>query len=324
MKRKKILFILLPILFAFILGSSFLIFSKKDDIIDDSMTNQEHQEQTRRKIYLLSNDNIIVPVTVSFDKKQGLAEELYYVVSLLKEDSNIHSDLKGVINKNTSITELVLKDKSITVGFSKEFLDYTVNNELRIIESIVWTLSQYDEIDCVNIKVDGELLTKMPLGKTPLPKDMNKDIGINNHVFPGMLAAKRVVTYYVKKIGNNEFYVPVSNNLNEDSVSVFLELSKAKTPIIYGLKVSKYLRETEIVSITENDNIIEFELTTSCLIEENLVDYDVFHALQVSISSYKEDSVVSITINGDTLMVDGMQDNESIPVSDVLYNEIVL
>lgn len=321
--KKKILLILFPILIALILGSSFLFFSNKEGLVDSSTIKHE-DNLTRRKIYLLSEDNMVVPVTVSFTKKEGLADEIYYVVSLLKEDNNIHDNLKGVINKDTSITELSIQNKVITVGFSKEFMDYDSKKELRIVEAIVWTLSQYSEIDAVNIKVEGEILTKMPLGKTPLPKDMTKDIGINNHVFPGVLSSKRVVTYYVKTIGNGEMYVPVSNNLKEDSLSVFFDLSKQNAPLIYGLKVLKYLDDLEIKSIQEKEDTIEFNLTTSCLIEEDLVDYDVYYALQVAISSYKEDYKVSINVEGDVLPVDGVNQENDILVSDVIYNEIMI
>ena len=164
----------------------------------------------------------------------------------------------------------------------------------------------------------------MPLGKTPLPKDMSKDIGINNHIFPSVLNKKRVVTYYVKTVGDKEMYVPVSNNIDEDAVSVFLELSKTKTPLLYGLKVSSHLNEIEVVSINEMEEEIEFCLTTSCLIEEDLVDYDVYHSLQVAISSYKEDCSISISVDGNVLRVDGIQNEESIIVSEVLFNEIII
>lgn len=322
MKKRKILFKLLPIVLTLVIAAGFIVFRNKDDLVDDPTIKEEQEDLVKRKLYLLSNDNMIVPVTISFEPKQGLADELYYVVSLLKEDNKINNNFKGVINKDTSITELIIKDKVLTVGFSKEFLNYKVENELRIIESIVWTLSQYDEINAININVDGKLLTKMPLGKTPLPKDMSKDIGINNHIFPSLLNAKRVVTYYTKTFGDQEMFVPVSNNLKEDSISVFLDLSKQKVPTIYGLKPVSDLLDTEIISINENENEIKFELTASCLIEEDLVDYDVYHALQVALSSYKEDCTISIFVEGNELMVDGIIDENEIKVNGVIYNEI--
>ncbi|MBQ9730948.1 MAG: GerMN domain-containing protein [Bacilli bacterium] len=322
MKRRKILFKLLPIVLTLVIAAGFIVFRNNDPTVDDPTIKEENEDFVKRKLYLLSNDNMIVPVTISFEKKAGLADELYYVISLLKEDSKINDNLKGVINKDASITELTIQNKVLTIGFSKEFLNYSIKNELRIIESLVWTMSQYDEIDAININVDGKLLTKMPLGKTPLPKDMTKDIGINNHIFPGLLNAKRVVTYYTKTIGEQEMFVPVSNNLMEDTVSVFLDLSMQKVPVIYGLKPLDDLKNAEIVSVNEDEQNISFELTTSCLIEEDLVDYDVYYSLQVALSSYKEDCTISITIEGEELKVDGLLDEDEQKISSVIYNEI--
>jgi len=327
LRKNKIILKLLPIVLAIVIAAGFLVFKNSNPTNDDPILKEEENvtNLVKRKVYLLSNDNIVVPVTVSFEPKTSLADELYYVVSLLREDSDaVNKNFKGVINKDASITELIIQDGVITVGFSKEFLDYPVENELRIVESIVWTLVQYNDVNAVNINVDGKLLTKMPLGKTPLPKNITKDIGINNHIFPTLLNTKRVVTYYTKQIDGKEMFVPVSNNLKEDSISVFLELSTKRAPTLSGLKVSSYLKDTEILDVFVENNNIAFELTTSCLIEEDLVDYDVYHALQVALSSYKEDHTISINVEGETLAVDGLVEEEIITVNNVVYNEIVL
>ena len=322
MKKKRILLKLLPIVLTILVAVGVIVFKDFNNLNENPTIKEEQDDLVRRKVYLLSNDGIVVPVTVSFEKKQGLADELYYVITLLKEDNNLNKNLKGVINKDTSITELIIQDKVLTVGFSKEFTNYKQKDELRIVEAIVWTLSQYDEIKAVNIKVDGKLLTKMPLGKTPLPKDMTKDIGINNHVFPGLLNAKRVVTYYQKTIGDEVMFVPVSNNLFEDEISVFLELSLNKLPVIYGLTPIEELKNTEIISVMESENDIKIELTTSCLIEEDLVDYDVFCALSIALSSYKMDSTISIIVEGEELKVDGLINEEEEKINNIIYNEI--
>lgn len=322
MKKKRLLFKLLPIVLTILVAVGVIVFKDFNNINENPTIKEEQDDLVRRKVYLLSNDGLVVPVTVSFEKKQGLADELYYLITLLKEDNNLDKNLNGVINKDTSITELIIQDKVLTVGFSKEFTNYKQKNELRIVEALVWTLSQYDEVNAVNIKVDGKLLTKMPLGKTPLPKDMTKDIGINNHVFPGLLSAKRVVTYYQKTIGEQVMFVPVSNNLFEDDISVFLELSLKKTPVIYGLSPLKELKNADVVSVNEIENDIQIELTTSCLIEEDLVDYDVFYALSVALSSYKVDSTISILVEGEELKVDGLTLEEDIKISNIVYNEI--
>lgn len=325
MRKRKILFKLLPIFITITLALGLIVFKTVSNPFENPTIKEEVENTSvvKRKIYLLSNDNLVVPVTVSFEKKVGLADELYYMVSLLKEDSNLNSSLKGVINKDASITELIIQDGVLTVGFSKEFLDYPVKSELRIVEAIVWTLSQYDEVKAVNINVDGKLLTKMPLGKTPLPKDMSKDIGINNHVFPSLLNAKRVVTYYTKLIDGEMMYVPISNNIEEDSLSVFFEASKKRTPFMYGLSVSKYINDLEILNLNEKENTIEIELTTSCLIEEDLVDYEVYEAFCVALSSYKEDYTVSILVEDEILPINGINEEVS-QISNIIYNEIEL
>lgn len=325
-KYRKLLIVSISILFV-VVSALFLIFKPNDNTqINDATININKEENlVKRKLYLLTNDNFVVPVTISMSKKDSLADELYYVVSLLREDSKaIKGSFKGILNKDTSITELTIKDQILTLGFSKEFNDYEKENELRIVEALVWTMSQYEEINAINIKVEDELLTRMPLGKTPLPSTLTKDFGINNHIFPTMLNKERAVVYYSKVIDDQEFYVPVSNNIEIDSISVFFELSKKNVPLITGLNVIKELKDLEVVNITSSEEKVNFELTSSSLLEENLIDYELYSILQVALSSFVENVKISIQVEGEEVKVDGINDENEMLVSNLVYNEIFL
>ena len=169
-KYRKLIAVIVPA-FAILVVALFFVFkTENNNPLNDATININKEENmVKRKLYLLTNDNLVVPVTVSFEKKDSFADELYYVVSLLREDSKaIKGSFKGVLNKDVSILELNVENKVLTLGFSKEFNNYEKECELRIVESLVWTMSQYDEIDILNIKVDGQLLTKMPFSAVSL------------------------------------------------------------------------------------------------------------------------------------------------------------
>ncbi len=329
MKNKKInfkvLFIVLGVVVLLGGGLTFLLTKNKapthiDEVIVD--VNKD-DNLVKRKVYVLSNDNMVVPLTVSYDKKDSLADELYYLTSLLRVDNGvIKGSYKGVLPKDTSILSLSIQDKILTLGLSKEFYNYDVKNEIRIIEALVWTYSQFDEIDALELKIENELLTKMPLGKTPLPNKLTKEFGINNHIFPSDVTTNRVVTYYSKSIDGIEVFVPVSNNIEEEDISVFLELSKSKAPLYTGLYVNEVFKSIDVVNANITENDILLELTSSCLLEENLVSKEIYEVLQVMLSSYNEDLVVSILVEGEIVAVEGQIEEEIIKVSDVIYNEI--
>ena len=48
-----------------------------------------------------------------------------------------------------------------------------------MIESIIYTLTSIDGIDKVIIKVEGEVLNKLPNSKTNIPTVLDKSYGIN-------------------------------------------------------------------------------------------------------------------------------------------------
>ena len=86
----KIVMIALPIL-AIALGTGLGVITNsfKDPI---SSIVHVNQDVIKRKIYLISEDDFTIPVTVSLDKKDNIYEEMLDVINLLKVSSNASNE----------------------------------------------------------------------------------------------------------------------------------------------------------------------------------------------------------------------------------------
>ena len=77
----------------------------------DVVVNKENM--VYRRIYLISNKDLVVPLSVSFEKKADSSrDELVYVTTLLREGSPvIKGNLRAVLHKDVKINKLKLRIK---------------------------------------------------------------------------------------------------------------------------------------------------------------------------------------------------------------------
>ena len=72
-----------------------------------------------------------------------------------------------------------LDNKLLKLDFSKELLNINKENEEKLIESLIYSLTELEEIDNIMIFIDGQILTKLPNSNKNLPLLLNRNYGIN-------------------------------------------------------------------------------------------------------------------------------------------------
>lgn len=294
--------------------------------------NEEIEDEglTKRQVYTISKDNLVVPLTVGFEPKEELINEITFLSSLLNNDSSlVKGDYVGVLPKNTDLKEVTLEEKILTLNYTETFVNYESNKENRILEAITWTFTQYEEVDSVVLAVEDEVLTHMPVANLPLPSKLNRSIGINNHLFnTGLSNQKTVNIYYQKEINNKATYVPVTVNVTKDTSKgkeIMQGLAKI-LPVSSVVKKANLLGNNDIIAITdpdENKNV-NLNLGVSSLVDEVTVDNKIFDYVVMTLLANQVDlETVSVIINDEVVNVDGYQ-NTAVAVSGIVYNTFKL
>ena len=324
---KRILAISLPIL---VVGASITTYLVKTNNNDTPVINNNViTNGVKRQVYLINKNNLLTPLTVVIEKKDIVIDELKELVSLLKEDSNLKNDnFNKVLNKECDIKNITLEDSTVTLNFNESFNNYDAKNEKRIVESLVWTCLQYDEITNVKLQVEDKDLTYMPLNNTPLPSLLNKDIGINSHLCIGDTTKETVNVFYETTIEDEKYYVPVSIKV-DDLDNNHEEIIKGMTyslPLYTNLKVPSLVNRIEVLKYNEIDdnNNLNLELSSKALYDEKTIDNSVFNLLVMNLM-FNDDNIetVSVSVNEEVLMVSGYEEN-TVPVSNITFNEIKL
>lgn len=227
MENKRVILILLILVIAVTIvscrgkGGFKKLFSKDDEIEiirsdeDFEFEITEDDDGMRKTVlYFKDKQGLLVPVMRKIPWEEGIGKLTLrnMIDSPELRDSLSSTGLSPIIPAGTAIRGMAIDDETglCKVDFTKEVLNYeTEKDEENLIRGVVYTLTEFQAIDEVQILVDGEILPTLKHGF-----EISNPIKRENINLAGDLDGQRskVVVYYK---GNNfeenfEYFVPVT------------------------------------------------------------------------------------------------------------------
>lgn len=260
----------------------------------------EYVDQNNKAMVFLENDQEYltrVSIDVKNTETEKKAREL--INSLINGNSKI-KNFKNTIPKKTKINSIKFESNTIKIDFSKELLNISKKKEERMIESIVYTLTDIDEIDYVIIYIDGEILTMLPKSKTKIPATLDRNFGINKEY--NVTSDKNInqtTIYYIENYHNQEYYVPVTKVSNDtrDKIEIIVdELSHNN----YNHRLMSYLNSnTRLLSSTIENNNFKLVFNDDILSDSDNQEIlkEVIDTLCMSINDNYDIESVSFIVN---------------------------
>lgn len=322
-KKKHFLLLCMPLVIAGSIFSVVLLNKNENKGLSHEFVI-EMRERNYRKVYLLDENKYLIPLSVDISSKEHLVDEIYTVVSNLR-DLEVEG-FTSVIARDVKINEIELENGILNIDFSKEFLNYQGDLEEKIIESLTWSVMDFNEIKGLTISVDGVKLTKMPINGLELPKVLDKDIGINKYsdMTSDFQGSDNVILLYEKTIGVNKYYVPVTRKVvkEDNDTKTIVNALDTKISIMSGLKQVEEIEKLKDNSINCDELSVSVNLSRDYLIDDNLIDSSLYEVLMVTLFYNRIDSEVSFFIDEESVDVSGYITQEDESVSDIVFNEI--
>ena len=239
--------IMVATLALFTLGLIYLMPNKES--LDYSISKEDIEyvyTNTLEAIYLLDAHQYVTRVDVmgcDCDAVETAKDSMQGLIIDGKKEHIIPNGFRALIPSGTEVRNVELKDKILTINFSRELLDINEKYEEKMIEAIVYTLTSIDGIDKVIIQVEGEVLDKLPKSGKSIPTVLDRSYGINK-VYD--LATTRDIdsytVYYVSHYNDYEYYVPVTKYVNKnknDKIKVIID--ELSTSPIYEDNLMSYV-----------------------------------------------------------------------------------
>lgn len=307
LKRKAIRKILITTFTLFTLFVLYLIPTKLND--PDMLTLDYDVEYTSQigtnAIYLLGPNNYLVKTNVLLDESSPEAKIksiLNYLT--LNKTEKLPSGLRGIIPENTILKSLTIENKIATLEFSHSFFDVADNMEERLVEAVTYSLIDLNEVTGVTLKVEGVLVSELPKSKKKVPEVLTKDFGINKvYDIDHRNGIQKVTLYYLDKVSNNNYYVPVTKYVNDSRDKIKIIIDQLSSSYIYETNLMSYLnQDTELLDYQENDGIMVLDFNEAIFNNHDLLE-EVLYSISYSVFDTYGVDTIELKVNGQEIEI---------------------
>lgn len=269
--------------------------NSKDNFLDTKIDLEYVNNLGTNEIYLLGPNKYLVKTNVLLetDNINTKIRSILDYLTIQKSDK-LPTGLSGIIPMNTKVNNVEIKESIVTIDFSKELLEVKEELEERLIEAITYSIINIDGVEAIKIKVDGNLLTELPKTKKKLPELLNRNFGINK-VFDidNLNGIQKVTLYYLDKISNQNYYVPVTKYLNDDREKINIIIDNLSSNYIYESSLVSLLNQnTELINYEIEDEIMTLNFNNSIFTHNKILE-EVTYTIKESVcSTYPVKSVI--------------------------------
>ena len=265
--------------------------------ISESLSYIEKEEMP---IFLVDNMEYIARTSIvkNSDNTDDLIKEVIESLTIGSNKSNyIREGFKAVIPEGTKVLDIKLEDSILTINFSKELLNVSQDSEEKMLEAIIYSLTEIESVKKIKILVEGEPLTHLPNSNKKIPELLDKNYGINKiYNLDSIKDTSKTTIYYLSKYNDYYYYVPVTKISNENLEKAEIIINELKTTPIYHTNLISYLAASTNLTnyeILENSISLSFDNHLLAGIDDEDMLEEVKYAISLSIrDSYGIDEVI--------------------------------
>ncbi len=248
-------------------------------------------------IYLIDKNNYVSRTYININKesKENIAKEL---IEALINGSNKNKYLPlgftSYISNSTTLNGLKIENDLITIDFNDNLFKNNEGHEEKIIESIVYTLTEIDGINRVKILINGEPLIRIPNINKVLPEVLTRDIGINHKsMINSFKDTKSVTAYFINSYNDTNYYIPITFTVNSEKEKIEVIINELSGKDYIDDNLSTYIiAGTELKNYEILENEINLEFNNLIFNGFNEIDEEVMYGITYSVKdTYNVDTV---------------------------------
>jgi germination protein M len=286
--------------------------SKEGEKQTSAKEEQKATETVKRELYLIDKNGFVVPQTLELPKTDAVAKQaLEYLVEDGPVSEILPNGFRAVLPADTRVLGVKLEeDGTIIADFSREFSNYRKEDEKRILQAITWTLTQFDKVKKVKIRINGHDQTVMPVNGTPIQDGVSREDGINIDTsgVVDITNTHPVTVYFLAQEDGQPYYVPVtrrvSNKEEDHVVAIVNELIKG--PSYTSGLLSDFQADVKLLDKPKYENgkvTLNFNEAIYGSKEKNVISEHVLNSLVLSLTEQEGIESVAITVNGKANLV---------------------
>lgn len=246
-------------------------------------------------IYLINPEEYVVRTNIATTSEDTLTLVREMIDALTEgsaKEEYISEHFSTVIPKGTTVIDLSLENGLLKIDFSKDILNVSKDREEKLIESLVYTLTEIEGIDEIMIFVEGEKLDVLPQSNIKLPNTLDRSYGINKvYDITNLKDLTKTTVYYIGEFNDLVYYVPVTrleNDTGKDKIEIIID--ELKSSPIYETNLMSYLASSvELESYEELENQVTLSFNNAIFDDFN--EQNILEEVKYSISLSIQDTL---------------------------------
>ncbi len=268
----------------------------------------ESANTVKRQLFLIDENGLVAPQTIEIpvpESKEVATQALEYLVKDGPVTELLPNGFQAVLPAGTEILGVSIKDGVAIADFSEEFKDYRAEDELKILQAITWTLTQFDSIEKVKIRINGHDQNTMPVDGTPISDGVSRADGINIDLgdVTDVTSSIGVTLYFLAQSGDNSYYVPVSKRVPQsDGIDEIVATVNGliEGPSLQSGLFSDFSEETELLDVQLDENgLLSLDFNEAILDNQKIISDELLHALVLSLTENEKIKEIAISVNGE-------------------------
>lgn len=280
--------------------------SEKNTNKETAAVKKENAENLMKtELYLIDKNGYVVPQTLNLPKTKSVAKQaLDYLVVNGPVTDMLPNDFRAVLPEDTK-PSVNIKDGVAVVDFSKEFKNYQPEDELKILQSVTWTLTQFAGVNSVKLKMNGHELTEMPVKGTPISEKLSRATGINLDTkdVVDITNTKPITVYFIGGEEGSYYYVPVTRRVKaseKDPITAAVN-ELIKGPSEKSNLVSEFMTDVKLNEAPKYQDgtvTLNFNKNIYGSFEEKVISQNLLDTLVLSLTEQKGVQKVAVLVDG--------------------------
>ena len=283
---------------ALLVLSCFYFFPTKEEtlLIPKNIIYEENENY--ENVFLIDKYDYVSLTSLvldELDSKENIKKRIEYLIINGKYNNNIPNGFKPIIPEGTIINDIKLNESKAEIYFSKEILNIEEKNVSKMIEAIIYTITENNAIEEVYLYSEEVLIEK--ISNIYLKYPLTRDYGVNKkYDFDSLNNLTKITIYYVSEINDNSYYVPVTYVSNNTEEKIMIIINELKSSTVYQSNLLSYLNnnaELKKYEIIEETMYLSFNDKIFDIVGDNKILEEVKYTIASSIfENYDVNEVV--------------------------------
>lgn len=289
-------------------------------------------ETVKRQLFLIDENGMVAPQTLEIpvpESKEVATQALEFLVKDGPVTELLPSGFQAVLPAGTEILGVNIKEGVAIADFSEEFKDYRAEDEQKILQAITWTLTQFENVDKVQLRINGQDQDSMPVDGTPISEGVSRDDGINIDVgdVTDITNSIGVTLYFLAQSGENSYYVPVSKRIQQsESVDEIVATVNGliEGPSLQSGLFSDFPKEAELLHVQKDENgALTLDFNEAILDNQKIISDVSLHSLVLSLTENQDIKEIAISVNGEANVLTEAGDPLTQPVTREMVTDAI-